>query len=76
LRGRSLGKIDVARLLEILEEEGLPEWKYERYVAALRHYKDLYQARQDTWGKAGRIPEGRMANRWPTPFAVDTVKRT
>jgi hypothetical protein len=27
----------------------LPEWKYRGYVAALRRYRDLYQARQDMW---------------------------
>ena len=27
----------------------LPEWRYGKYVAALRRYRDLYQARQDMW---------------------------
>jgi superfamily II DNA or RNA helicase len=51
-------RIDEARLLEILEEGELPEWKYERYIVALRRYRVLYQARQDTWeGNSGRAIE-------------------
>jgi superfamily II DNA or RNA helicase len=51
-------KINEARLLEILEEMGLPEWKYKKYVAALRRYRGLYQARQDMWeGNSGRAIE-------------------
>jgi hypothetical protein len=42
-------KISEARLIEILEEMELPEWRYGKYVAALRRYRDLYQARQGTW---------------------------
>jgi len=33
----------------LLEEMELPEWRYGKYVAALRRYRDLYQARQDMW---------------------------
>jgi superfamily II DNA or RNA helicase len=51
-------KISEARLIEILEEMELPEWRYGKYVAALRRYRDLYQARQDTWeGNSGRAVE-------------------
>ena len=35
-------KISEARLIEILEEMELPEWRYGKYVAALRRYRDLY----------------------------------
>jgi superfamily II DNA or RNA helicase len=55
-------KISEARLIEILEEMELPEW---RYITALSRYRDLYQARQDTWEgnsrwaveKLGNIPD-------------------
>jgi hypothetical protein len=42
-------KISEARLIEILEEMELPERRYKGYIADLRRYRDLYQARQDTW---------------------------
>jgi tetratricopeptide (TPR) repeat protein len=46
------------RLLKYFEEMELPEWRYGKYVAALRRYRDLYQARQDTWeGNSGRAIE-------------------
>jgi hypothetical protein len=41
-------KIEEARLLKYLRRE-LPEWKYERYIAVLRRYEDLYQAGQGAW---------------------------
>jgi len=51
-------KISEARLIEILEEMELPEWRYKGYVTALRRYRDLYQARQDTWeGNSRRAVE-------------------
>jgi hypothetical protein len=46
------------RLLKYFEEMELPEWRYKGYVTALRRYRDLYQARQDTWeGNSGRAIE-------------------
>ncbi len=48
-------RINEVRLLEILEDKGFPEQMAEKYLAALRRYKALYQARQDTWeGNYGR----------------------
>jgi len=41
-------KIEEARLLKYLRRE-LPEWKYERYIAVLRRYEDLYQAGLGAW---------------------------
>jgi ERCC4-related helicase len=40
----------------------LPEWKYRGYVAALRRYRDLYQARQDTWEGNSRRTVEKLGN--------------
>jgi hypothetical protein len=40
----------------------LPEWKYRGYVAALRRYRDLYQARQDTWEGNSRRAVEKLGN--------------
>jgi hypothetical protein len=55
-------KISEARLIEILEEMELPEWRYGKYVAALRRYRDLYQARQDMWEGNSRRAVEKLGN--------------
>jgi ERCC4-related helicase len=55
-------KISEARLIEILEEMELPEWRYKGYIAALRRYRDLYQARQDTWEGNSRRAVEKLGN--------------
>jgi len=51
-------RIDEVRLQEILKEKRFPEGMNEKYIAALRRYKALYQARQDMWeGNYGRAVE-------------------
>jgi hypothetical protein len=66
-------KIDEAKLLKYLRRE-LPEWKYERYVAVLSRYKDLYQARQGMWeGELEEYLKGGWQIVCTLPFAGDTV---
>jgi hypothetical protein len=40
----------------------LPEWRYGKYVAALRRYRDLYQARQDMWEGNSRRAVEKLGN--------------
>jgi superfamily II DNA or RNA helicase len=40
----------------------LPEWRYGKYVAALRRYRDLYQARQDMWEGNSRRAVDKLGN--------------
>jgi len=48
-------KISEERLLDILEEKGIPREDYGIYLSALRNYYTLFQIRQDVWeGVYGR----------------------